>query len=448
MAVSDGNGTADKSTLVAQRGSRSMWTTQGPSGWPAAPVLMSFTALRDIEECPRRWALRNSEFPKLWQGRGYPPAPTPAALAGQVVHRAIELIVRAVAGRRDQSEPADDTIAAETAVVNALRSLGGISSVLETAVQEIVSPVSSNPRVAPHAGEMRSDLLRRVPTLRTRVQGALSRLNLAGANPRAGTYSHALPRSRLTSPAPMSPGLHAEVPVISEALGWCGKVDLLRVAEAADSAGDEITDFKTGKPRADHAFQARVYALLWARDKARNPSARLAHRLALVYDACETEIPPPATEAQLASLEAELAERTATARAAVAGEPPAARLSNGSCTRCDVRHMCNSFWESERPFVAADPTVPGFDAGVLILQRQGSWSWVARLRELGALSTGIPLGSHVLLRARPHDDSFCALLHTGMNVRVVGSHLMSASDESGGLPVLALTRWTELYEAV
>ena len=72
----------------------SPWTATLPSAWPNAPAEMTVTALAEIEACPRRWALGAAPYPDLWSGRGYPPRVQLSALAGTVVHRALEAITR------------------------------------------------------------------------------------------------------------------------------------------------------------------------------------------------------------------------------------------------------------------------------------------------------------------------------------------------------------------
>jgi hypothetical protein len=51
-----------------------------PSTWPQLPRWMSFSALLEIEACPRRWALKSATYPSVWNGRGYPRIPQSAAI--------------------------------------------------------------------------------------------------------------------------------------------------------------------------------------------------------------------------------------------------------------------------------------------------------------------------------------------------------------------------------
>src|SRR5437016_4566433 len=73
-----------------------VWTTGARAAWPDAPRRVGYALLGGIEACPLRWALRRGEYPDVWKGVGYPSAPPLATIAGQLVHGALERILRAV----------------------------------------------------------------------------------------------------------------------------------------------------------------------------------------------------------------------------------------------------------------------------------------------------------------------------------------------------------------
>lgn len=433
---------------------RSAWTVRGPTAWPSPPVLMSYTTLRDIETCPLRWGLRQGDYADVWAGKGYPPAPAGATLAGHVVHVALEQIVRAVAKTRDthvgdQGDGHSDPMAI---TVTALRAIGGISAVLDSVFRETVNGWASNPRLRPRAKELANELQRQLPSLRPRVQHFLNHVDLGRL--RSGREISALSgtegENRDERPLrPLTPGLHAEVPLVSEELGWYGKADLLRVGvDAGAGAGDEIVDFKTGAPKPDHALQLRIYALLWARDARRNPAKRRARKLTVLYSGGPIDVPAPTTDEALDGVAQELAERTTQARATVQKHPPPGRPSREACEWCDVRHMCPNYWAPATRAAIAPPASQSshqVDVGIQIVQRQGAWSWVAIVREIGALSDEIVVGARVLLRARPHDEHFASLITGRTQLRIVAAQFVPPSDESGGLPVLSLTRRTEVF---
>jgi hypothetical protein len=432
---------------------RSVWTTRGPTEWPPPPKRMSYTTLRDIETCPLRWSLRQGTYPDAWSGTGYPPSPAGATIAGHVVHEALERIVRAVSAARE-AQPAGRDAYPNTSdpmvlVVEALRALGGISAVLEGVIRETVHGWESNPRLRPRAKELASDLQRQLPALRPRVQHFLNRVDLPWVRPPVGSSAGAPggdPQKDFARA--LAPGLYAEVPLINDELGWYGKADLLRVGADVACNDSEIVDFKTGLPKPDHALQLRIYALLWAREKRHNPRGRRVRKLTVLYGSGPVEVPAPITDGELDGIAEELALRTAEARAATQHHPPEARPSRSACEWCDVRHMCPAFWApTTRGLIAGFDETPRYqvDAGVQILGKQGAWSWIARLQEFGALSDGIVVGDRVLLRARPHDVHFASLMTVDARLRILSAQFVVPSEESGGLPVLSLTRTTEAF---
>jgi hypothetical protein len=426
---------------------RSVWTTHGPETWPAPPDWMSHTALRGIETCPLRWGLRQGVYPEVWSGTGYPPSPAGATVAGHLVHVALERIVREVAAAREAQADTGDPMAV---VVGALRALGGISAVLEGVISETVETWESNPRISPRATELASDLQRQIPALRPRVQHFLNRVDVTRIRlPRSSRAGARGVDGEESTPRPLMPGLYAEVPLFNDELGWYGKADLLRVGAAEDAPDDsEIVDFKMGQPKPDHALQLRIYALLWAREKRRNPAGRRVRRLTVLYGSGPVEVPAPVTDAELEGFAQELASRTAQARAAIQQHPPEARPSRDACEWCDVRHMCAAYWApATRGLITTTQEAPRHqvDAGVQIVGKQGAWSWIARVVEVGALSDHVTVGARVLVRARPHDIHLASLMSVGAGFRILAAQFVAPSEESGGLPVLSLTRATEAF---
>src|SRR5262245_12306568 len=70
------------------------WKAALPATWPRPPETMTVSTLAEIEACPRRWALSTASYPELWNGRGYPQRLFTSALAGTILHLAIETIVK------------------------------------------------------------------------------------------------------------------------------------------------------------------------------------------------------------------------------------------------------------------------------------------------------------------------------------------------------------------
>src|SRR5687767_8106201 len=94
------------------------WEVKPPSSWPAPPPRMSVSTLAAIEDCPRRWALGHASYPDVWTGLGYPPSVSEGALEGNVVHTAIERIVKALVAAGCSS-------VSDASFVSTLLALGG-----------------------------------------------------------------------------------------------------------------------------------------------------------------------------------------------------------------------------------------------------------------------------------------------------------------------------------
>ena len=307
----------------------SIWQVLKPSEWPKVPVWMSFSTLLELESCPRRWALSAAEYPGIWDRRGYPSPLHPVALEGMIVHLALQRITSAFAKRGCSS-------LADKRAIATLRELGGYTAIILDCLERTLARYEKNPRVVAALSGIRQRLTYRVPDLRSRVQRFLSRIR-----PESDTIHKEYDVCHQANPRrELSLGCHTEVELRADGLKWLGVVDLLTL-----SAGIcEIRDFKTGIPKEEHEFQLRIYALLWILDHVSNPTGRLADKLVISYDEGDIEIAPP-NEKDIRILEDELRERTETALAALAHNPPEARLARKNCESCIVRHLCDDYWE-------------------------------------------------------------------------------------------------------
>ena len=97
-----------------------MFTVINPKSWPTPPVSWNFSLLKEIETCPRQWALSAAAYPELWGGLGDPPANNPRALAGQAIHAAVSNVCAALSD-------AGCTEAFDVRAVGVLRKMGGFT---------------------------------------------------------------------------------------------------------------------------------------------------------------------------------------------------------------------------------------------------------------------------------------------------------------------------------
>jgi hypothetical protein len=100
---------------------------------------MSYSRLREMEECPRRWSLSSASYPEIWSRRGYPSKIYFSALAGQIIHAALEMITIAL-NRAGCVSVRDDSF------VSVMRELGGYTKIVEATVENTCADLKDNPR--------------------------------------------------------------------------------------------------------------------------------------------------------------------------------------------------------------------------------------------------------------------------------------------------------------
>lgn len=377
---------------------------------------MSVTAVSEIEACPRRWALRHADYPKLWGGYGYPPRVHMGALLGAMTHLALETIIREFI--RTGCPSVKDATA-----VSVMRSLGGYTQVLDNCIDRVISRLQVNPRAQRHLEFSTRFLRARIPRVRTQVQAMLSRTRLEGRSRRHGRSSGFT--------TPLVTGTYAELEVSAKRIGWKGKLDLLAISPEAC----EIIDFKTGAPSDVHRFQIEVYSLLWTLDEERNPQGRSADRLILAYDNGQVEVSVPSPD-RCKALEQELVERRAGARASVAQRPPEAKPDPVHCRSCQVRHLCDEYWASEvvRTKRYDETRKMHFgDCEVTIAARHGPSSWDARIERPWR-------GLHAVVRTTSEE------LEVGDRLRLLDGALLLDEEDPGQPWVITLGMMSEVFK--
>jgi hypothetical protein len=407
--------------MVSAKDPNACWIVVTPTKWPDPPPEMSVSTYGQIEECPRRWALGAADYRHIWSGRGYPPKLQLAALAGSVVHLALEIITREItrAGVPSLNHPAATQV---------LRELGGYTRVVEECVGRILERFADNPRARPLMEHAQRTLRGQIPALRGRVQSMLARVRLrSGAQPEpaasAGRKAFAPTRS------PLASGAYTELELRAKTIGWKGKADLLVVADDAC----EITDFKTGAADDSHGFQVRVYAALWRLDGELNPSGRVVDRLVLSYESHDVEVVPP-TAHEIDKLGDELLARRQACETELVAHPPAARPSAETCRYCGVRQLCDAYWAGAGQAVSEDGRFG--DVELKLTRRHGPTSWdavVTRARDM-------PEETPALLRLRQSDE-----LKAGSRVRVLDGALARDPEAESALAIVTLSLLSEAY---
>lgn len=244
---------------------------------PLPPEHWSYSTLKEIESCPRRYMLGHASYPDLWTGSGYPQQPSPSALFGDVVHDSLERIIAALVAAGCSSSNSVEA-------ASVLRELGGYSAVATEALAARLSKLDGNPRLdAERWSRLQQYLENRVPEARTEIQGYLQRMELV-PQPAAAAGSAGPPGRR-----PIGVGSHPEVALCADRLRVKGRVDLLTLsAERAD-----IVDHKTGAQDPSHLDQVRFYAMLWDQDDIANDARTPLRSLTASYPTNDVRIGHP-----------------------------------------------------------------------------------------------------------------------------------------------------------
>jgi hypothetical protein len=358
--------------------------------------------------------LSRATYPEIWDRGGYPPMPILPALVGDVIHRALELILRSLHSHGCQS-------LVDPRAVETLKELGGYSKLIESVIDEQMEQLQGNPRAAPQLSALQTALAARVPDIRRRVQGIITRTKL---EPSSGDTHIAEVSHRL----PLAPGSYPEVELRAPELRFAGRADLVTVTES----GCNITDYKTGAQHDHHFDQLRTYALLWSQDSELNPRQLPTECLVVAYVTHETVVDGPG-EAELNILAKQLKLRIDAADKQLRLRPPPARPSPTMCRLCGVRHLCEDYWEIVAPgkVLAASPdTVDFTDCEVVVESRNGPRSWIVRAE---------PGHEQALLRT----DTESAGFGSGDRVRLL--NLALGGDDDSGTATLTLTRASETF---
>ncbi|MGW6504285.1 PD-(D/E)XK nuclease family protein [Nonomuraea angiospora] len=331
---------------------------------PGPPPQWSFSSLREIRTCPRRYALARASYPDLWDGHGYPQVPALATIFGHVIHDTLEMIVKAIVAAGCESAQSPEA-------VTVLRHLGGYTKLIERTTEKRLAGLQGNPRLS---DDLRQSIHRRLhgraADARVRVQAYISKAVITpGGEPTAGGTSPGAIVSRRGS-APLSLGSHAEATLTASHLRLRGRVDLIRITES----GAHITDYKTGDESPGHAEQLRLYALLWSLDADANPGGRPVAALTAAYPGRDIAIPVP-SEPELHGIQKQAAASIEEAEAELAAAVPRAIPSTQNCSNCDVRHLCDAYWSSVAPDPSDLSDQSRFDCQGLIGAQNGQHSW-------------------------------------------------------------------------
>jgi hypothetical protein len=326
--------------------------------------MLSFSAAKAIEGCPRRWWLERGDYSNF--GVGYPAQVSASAMRGQILHRAIELYIRAARRMGVNLQTFPDRVRHYGFLGGSIW-LSKIGDNLRAGLcQSLRLPDSSrlslNVQRASDVLELEdsfASLLRDIDTPTVNLE----RQDTRGFERRDG-LGHVNVASELAD------GLYEEQRIESD--GWHGIIDLLKVTRD----GAHIADFKSGAAREHHKEQLALYAALWLLDRKRNPSQLPVASLTLQYVSKQVSVEVPAFPPS--ELDNALKARRGTLGEMLNADLPTANLGDG-CKFCPVRHMCEPYWrENLRPPFQDEAFERHGDVELQLSGNSGG-SWMANL---------------------------------------------------------------------
>lgn len=287
-----------------------LYHTPRPSAPPRVPDRWSFSSLREWRTCPRRWWLERATYQEL-SGR-YPRVPNPAAVAGQLVHDALEAFAHHLAAAAHTDTTRDD----------ARRSFP-VRQFMKERLRAVMTRLGTNPRAN------KLDLLAMIDLDKCVDQFRGVAPDISAASTRDGAFCTAESQER---DVPLSDS--AELPLAIDDPAFGGKLDFVR--------DGVIYDFKTGSPDEGHAEQLRIYAMLfWV--SFGYPPEGLVVSYASTRDRVHLPVP---TTTDLAALRSDLRDEIDAANDSIRTGRVEAKPNEEVCRWCPVRQLCDSYWVS------------------------------------------------------------------------------------------------------
>jgi len=297
-----------------------------PGNFTGEHRIWSASTLNEIEECPKRFALRRASFPEIWSRAGFPNRISAAQVKGIVVHEVVSMIMNSVQ---------NSSKLAEKSVMSFLKERGGYLELLKIILDKELLSANSNPRANLMVESIKREILADLSELRGQVQyfvkesinklpAASSRVQNEEINEISSTTFQILP-------------INSEYKIVDSEFPIEGYLDLLLTNKDID----HIIDYKTSKTiHEEYWDQLSLYAWLWYRS-AKN-LRKGDCRIEVISGANLSESRVIKIE-DLPAIQMSLLYRIKNAELSITGEI-AAKPSADSCRFCPVKVMCNSYW--------------------------------------------------------------------------------------------------------
>ena len=297
-----------------------------PGNFTGEHRIWSASTLNEVEECPKRFALRRASFPEIWSRAGFPNRISAAQVKGIVVHEVVSMIMNSV---QNSSE------LAEISVMSFLKERGGYLELLKSILDKELLSANSNPRAELMVESIKREILSDLSELRGQVQYFVK--ESINKLPAASSRVENEEINEMASTTFQIPPINSEYKIVDSEFPIEGYLDLLLTNEVID----HIIDYKTSKTIHDEYWdQLSLYAWLWYRS-AKN----------LRKGDCRIEVISGANLSEsriikiedLPTIQMNVLDRIENAEQSITGEV-AAKPSIDSCKFCAVKVLCNPYW--------------------------------------------------------------------------------------------------------
>lgn len=309
---------------------------------PSLPLLMSYSFVKQVERCPRRWYLSKAQYEGLMTT--YPQPISPQSVLGSIVHGALDTFAQQLATAGYPPVGSEE--------FRSLRQDFPVRSVVRTLRSDAVARAQQNPRQPLNKLGTQVSVEDCVSVFKLLMQQVYQP---ADASAPAGAWSIPADANHLstdslderredlysdnvsTLPDIPCPSLLPEYRVCIDDPPLCGVIDLIRT----EAGGDTIYEFKTGARRPEHEEQAWFYSAIWQASTQRTVSQCI-----IVYAGGTPVILSGLGEVDLPSELDRLRERVLQIRHNLSQIPVPALVSLENCRYCTVRQLCDDYWRS------------------------------------------------------------------------------------------------------
>jgi len=380
-----------------------------PANFSGEHRVWSASTLNEVEECPKRFALRRASFPEIWSRSGFPNRISAAQIKGIVVHEVVSMIMNSV---QESSE------LPKMSVISFLKEQGGYLELLKITLEKELSMASSNPRAELMVDSIRREIMTDLSELRGQVQYFVK--ESINKLPEVSSRIDNVEGSDIASTMHQIPPIISEYKIIDSEFPIEGYLDLLITNEDID----HIIDYKTSKTiHEEYWEQLSLYAWLWNRSSKNLRKSDC--RIEVISGANLSESRVIKVE-DLPAIQKNVLNRIHGAEESITGEI-SAKPSIDACRFCAVKVLCSPYWNmNENQSIEAKWS----DMRISTMENLGGNAW-----RVSILSDDTP----AMLIVGDRDDGSIAI---GQEFRLLNAY--KSEDEETGV-VIRLSQNSEIF---